>query len=155
MDFLAVISSEEDVVSKLIEIGFENCNSVEAVKLVGPSLDDAVEYILNGCRRNSHRTTCNSTSFVNIVKSVGKRAMSTTCVSGQKRQSSIVEHFQFISRNRRSATAVVEQSKPPISDDSYCIKTATSEAFPVGFSDVMGIGPDWEHKVNSIGKAFW
>ncbi|XP_062084800.1 ATP-dependent DNA helicase Q-like SIM isoform X2 [Humulus lupulus] len=144
------ISSEEDVVSKLIEMGFENSNAVEAVKLVGPSLDDAVEYILNGCRRNSHRATSNSTSFENNVKALGKRDMSSTCVSGQKRQSSILEHFQSTSRNKRSATAIVEQSKPPISDDSYCIKTATSEAFPVDCSDEMGIGPDWEHKVNSL-----
>ena len=144
------ISAEEDAASKLIEMGFEKANVVEAVKLVGPSVDDAVEYILNGCRRNSHRTTSNSTSFENNVKALGKRAMSSSCVSDQKRQSSILEHFQSACRNKRSTTAVVEQSKPPISDDSYCIKTATSEAFPVDCLDEMGIGPDWELKVNSL-----
>uniref|UniRef100_A0A803PSS6 ATP-dependent DNA helicase n=1 Tax=Cannabis sativa TaxID=3483 RepID=A0A803PSS6_CANSA len=144
------ISSEEDVVSKLIEMGFENSIAVEAVKLVGPSVDDAVEHILNGCRRNSHRTTSNSTSSENNVKALGKRTMYSSCVSGQKRQSSILEHFQSTSRNKRRETEVVEQSKPPISDDSYCIKTATSEAFLDDCSDEMVIGPGWEHKVNSL-----
>ncbi|KAF4360895.1 hypothetical protein G4B88_016055, partial [Cannabis sativa] len=135
------ISSEEDVVSKLIEMGFENSIAVEAVKLVGPSVDDAVEHILNGCRRNSHRTTSNSTSSENNVKALGKRTMYSSCVS---------EHFQSTSRNKRRETEVVEQSKPPISDDSYCIKTATSEAFLDDCSDEMVIGPGWEHKVNSL-----
>ncbi|PON81702.1 DNA helicase, ATP-dependent [Trema orientale] len=143
--------SSEQVISKLIEMGFENSNVIEAVKVVGPSVDDAVDYILNGCLRNSHRTTSNSTSSANNVKALGRKAPSSSCSSGQKRQSSILEHFQSAGRTKRSATAVVEQSKPPLSDESYCIKSTTiSDAFPVECSDELDIGPDWEHKVNSL-----
>lgn len=141
--------SSEQVISRLIEMGFENSNVIEAVKVVGPSVDDAIEYILNGCRRRSHETTSNSTSSTNNVKALGEKASLSLYSSARKRQSSILEHFQSAGRTKRSATAFVGQSKPPVLDESYCIKT-TSEALPVGCSDEVGIGPDWEHKVNSL-----
>ena len=145
--------SSEKVISKLIEMGFEKANVIEAVKVVGPSVDDAVEYILNGCCRNSHRTRSNSTSSANNVKKdLGRKASSSSCPLHQKRQSSTVEHFQSAGRTKRSAIMVVEQSKPPPSDESHCIKTTTSEEFPVDCSDELDIGPDWEDKVNNLLK---
>lgn len=43
------------MVAKLIDMGFEFAKATEAIEVVGPSLDDAVEFILNGsCKSNNN-----------------------------------------------------------------------------------------------------
>lgn len=132
--------SSKQVIAKLTEMGFENSNAVEAVKVVGPSVDDAVEYMLNGCRRNSHTATSSSisTNPAKIMKS-----------SDQKRQSTILEHFQSINKANRVVTGVVEQRKEPYSGDDYCVKRS-SGSIPVYCLDELDIGADWEQKVNCL-----
>lgn len=130
--------SSKEVIVKLTEMGFENSNVLEAVKVVGPSVDDAIEYMLKGCGRDSHKETSSSTKPGIFVKSLG-----------QKRQSSILEHFKSINRTNRVVTGVVEQRKEPHSGESYCVETSP-DTFPVHCSDRVEIGPDWEQKVHSL-----
>lgn len=130
--------SSKEVIAKLTEMGFENSNVLEAVKVVGPSVDDAVEYMLKGCGRDSHKETSSSTKPGIFVKSLD-----------QKRQSSILEHFKSINRTNRVVTGVVEQRKEPHSGESYCVETSPDK-FPVHCSDRVEIGPDWEQKVHSL-----
>lgn len=130
--------SSKEVIAKLTEMGFENSNVLEAVKVVGPSVDDAVEYMLKGCGRDSHMETSSSTKPGIFVKSLG-----------QKRQSSILEHFKSINRTNRVVTGVVEQKKEPHSGESYCVETSP-DTFPVHCSDREEIRPDWEQKVHSL-----
>lgn len=130
--------SSKEVIAKLTEMGFENSNVLEAVKVVGPSVDDAVEYMLKGCGRDSHKETSSSTKPGIFVKSLD-----------QKRQSSILEHFKSINRTNRVVTGVVEQRKEPHSGESYCVETSP-DTFPVHCSDRVEIGPDWEQKVHSL-----
>ncbi|XP_024029103.1 ATP-dependent DNA helicase Q-like SIM isoform X2 [Morus notabilis] len=132
--------SSKQVIAKLTEMGFENSNAVEAVKVVGPSVDDAVESMLNGCRRNNHTATSSSisTNPAKIIKS-----------SDQKRQSTILEHFQSINKANRVVTGVVEQRKEPYLGDNYCVERS-SHLIPVDCSDELDIGADWEQKVNCL-----
>lgn len=68
---------------------------------------------------------------------------------GQKRQSSILEHFRPVSMAKRAKTQVVEERKESISGKSHCVEPL-SDSFPVSCSNELPIGPDWEQKVNSL-----
>ncbi|XP_031269531.1 ATP-dependent DNA helicase Q-like SIM [Pistacia vera] len=91
----------DQVIAKLIEMGFENSAVVEAVEAVGPLFDEAIEYVLNGSNRNCNgvsNTSSSSHCFKNNGngKTQGKRGLG---------QSSILDHFQ--SRQKRSQSDVV------------------------------------------------
>ncbi|KAL5566038.1 hypothetical protein UlMin_029202 [Ulmus minor] len=159
-------NTSDQVIEKLIEMGFESSSVMEAVKAVGPLVDDAVAYMLNGSRRCSQRATSSSTCSVSgtSVKTLEKRALSSYSACN-KRQSSILDHFQPKNGVKRGigvvnnatvsglgeAPALVEQCKQPPSDATYSIKTS-SESFPVHCPRELEIGSDWEQKTRALLK---
>lgn len=157
--------SSDQVIAKLIEMGFVNSTVIEAVQAVGPSFDDAVEYILSRCNRNSDRVTRSSKFPSSNVKVLGKRALPSSSPLGQMRQSSILEHFQSPGRPKRSRTDVVanassvsrcevfptnvEKCKQPLPcESSY--KGNLLEPLKVYCPQELDVGSDWEQKVNSL-----
>lgn len=79
--------NSDQVTAELIGMGFEFDDVKEAIKAVGPSLDGAVEFILNGCCRKSINVSGSSTSSLGGSTSSKKSA-------GKMRQLSIIEHLQ-------------------------------------------------------------
>lgn len=143
--------SSDQVIAKLLEMGFESSNAIEAVKEVGPSFDDALEYILNGGCRNNQRASSSSRCSTSKVKAPGKRALPSSNPLGQIRQSSILDHFQSSSRPKRSRTDVVSDAPVSWSEKVHGpvdqFMEVLSELPPV---DCLDIGSDWQKKANSL-----
>ncbi|GLT72437.1 hypothetical protein SLA2020_443720 [Shorea laevis] len=155
--------SSNQVIERLIEMGFEHSAVTEAVKAKGPSFDDALEHVLNGSRRNGGGTSSSSTCSISNGKAVRKKALSSLHPSSQTRQSSILNHFQFTARPKRSRVDVlsdvlvsgsnvlpsyVEEHKD-LSGVGGNLKFEV-EPFIVDCSRELEIGSDWEKKVTSL-----
>ncbi|XP_021283335.1 ATP-dependent DNA helicase Q-like SIM [Herrania umbratica] len=152
----------DEVVQELIEMGFESSDAIEAVKAVGPSVNDAVEYVLNGCHRNSHIASTGSQCSSRNGRS--KRGMSSLQSKGLMRQSSIWDHFQSTSKPKRSkgydapdgivsrsqvSHSPVEEQKGSFPFVNNQLETVP-EPFSVCCSEEPDIGSNWEPKVNSL-----
>ncbi|CAL5378784.1 unnamed protein product [Camellia sinensis] len=96
--------SSNQVVAELIGMGFEFSDVSEAIKAVSPSLEDAIEFILNGSCRNSTVASASSKCSTSNGKALGKRALSASHSSDRMRQSTIMEHLQSTGRPKRSKT---------------------------------------------------
>lgn len=156
--------SADEVIAKLLEMGFENSTVKKAVKEVGPSFDDALDYILNGCcstNRRATRASSTSSSSMRNVKAPGKRPVPASFPSAQIRQSSILEHFQSNSRPKRSKTdgvpdvsvsgseivrGPIEQCLKPLSGVN-CSVEVLSDTSPL---DCLENQSDWQKKANSL-----
>lgn len=156
--------SADEVIAKLLEMGFENSTVKKAVKEVGPSFDDALDYILNGCcstNRRATRASSTSSSSMRNVKAPGKRSLPTSFPPAQIRQSSILEHFQSNSRHKRSKTdgvpdvsvsgseivrGPIEQCLKPLSG-MKCTVEVLSDSSPL---DCLADQSDWQKKANSL-----
>ncbi|XP_039113944.1 ATP-dependent DNA helicase Q-like SIM isoform X2 [Dioscorea cayenensis subsp. rotundata] len=82
--------SVDHVIGKLIEMGFEFDKAVKATEAVGPCLDDALEFILNGsCDRASAPDCCSTAP----PRTLGRRRL---------KQSNITNHVFPSSRKKRN-----------------------------------------------------
>ncbi|XP_058002817.1 ATP-dependent DNA helicase Q-like SIM isoform X2 [Hevea brasiliensis] len=156
--------SSEEVIAKLIEMGFENSSAVQAVKKVGPLFNDAVEYILNGSCGDCGGAPSNSEYSTSNRKALGKRTLSSAAL-GQMRQSSILNHFQYTgtpkrSRNNNVPDISISSSEilaRPIDDvkasitrvDCGNLKTVP-EDLQVCFREEADTGLDWEQRANNL-----
>ncbi|KAK8712518.1 hypothetical protein V6N13_147757 [Hibiscus sabdariffa] len=156
--------SSDQVVGKLIEMGFENSDAVEAVKAVGPSVDAAVEYVLNCCGRDTLSSSTNSQPSSRDLKSLGKRVMTSSQCKGQMRQSRIWDHFQSTSKPKRSRGndlsdgvvsrsqvlhgSIEEHKEPSLLINSQLENVA--EPFQVSCTEELDVGSNWESKVISL-----
>ncbi|GMI65368.1 RECQ helicase SIM [Hibiscus trionum] len=158
--------SSDQVIEKLIEMGFENSDAVEAVKAVGPSVDAAVEYVLNGCGRDTLSSSTSSQPSSRDLKSLGKRVLSSSQCKGQTRQSRIWDHFQSTSKPKRrrgddvsdgvvSRSQVlhgpVEEHKGPFLLMNDQLENA-AEPFQVSCAEELDVGSNWEPKASSLLK---
>lgn len=124
-------SSSDQVIVKLTEMGFDHSVALEAVTAVGSSVDNAIEFILNGLSRNSSAaSSCSSTYSISKANTLGKRALSSTRPLGQMRQSRITDILQPTGRPKRSKT-----ENP-------------SDVLVVSGS--VEIGSDWKERVNTL-----
>ncbi|KAA8545153.1 hypothetical protein F0562_019958 [Nyssa sinensis] len=98
--------SSDQVIAELIGMGFEFSDVTEAIKAVGPSLEDAVDFILNGSHRNNKCASGSSKCSTNNEKALGKRVLSSSGFSGRMRQSTIMDHLKSADRPKRSRTNV-------------------------------------------------
>lgn len=158
----------DEVIAKLIEMGFENSDITEAVETVGPSFNDAIEYILNGSVRNSKgkSSSCSSKCATKNGKILGKRTLLSASSLGQMRQSSLLDHFQSGNRQKRGkrnvvddvsvSGSVVSPSVVEEQNESYpgmdCNLKTESDSLAVSCPKEVHIGSDWEVKVNSLLK---
>ncbi|KAL7235219.1 hypothetical protein ACSBR1_018663 [Camellia fascicularis] len=158
--------SSDQVVAELIGMGFEFSDVTEAIKAVGPSLEDAVEFILNGSCRNSTVASASSKCSTSNGKALGKRALSASHSSDRMRQSTIMEHLQSTGRPKRSKTNTesnvsvsgsqvlpkpVKGSNEPFQARKCNLKTTPEKSIlPFRCQEELDIGPDWEQKVNNL-----
>ncbi|XP_022893611.1 ATP-dependent DNA helicase Q-like SIM isoform X2 [Olea europaea var. sylvestris] len=162
----------DHVIAELVGMGFDFSDITEAVKSVGASLDDAVEFILNGSRRTNSSASSSSACLNVSNKVLGKRTTSSTESFGKMRQQSITEHLMSASRAKRSKVTIEshasasksnimpryveepEVSLPLTMDPSLNISPAMT-ILPSYCKDKEELRSYWEHKVNSLlGKHF-
>lgn len=154
----------DQVIKKLIEMGFENSDATEAVNAVGPSVDDAVEYVLNGCCRNTLGASTGSQCSSRDEESVSKRAMPLSQSKGKMKQSRIWDHFQSTSKPKRSRgndvpdafvsksqglPSPVKEHKGPFPSINNQLETVV-QPLQACCSEELDIGSNWEPKVNSV-----
>lgn len=153
--------ASDQVIAELVEMGFDIIDITEAIKAVGPSLDRAVEFILNGSHRND-RIASSSLTGLTDNKVMGKRAASSLQPSAKLRQRNITEHLQLASGPKRnksidsfnssvSNTSFLRHVKKPastvITDLHICQETGMMPSY---CKDEEMIGFDWEKKVNNL-----
>ncbi|XVF57497.1 hypothetical protein PTKIN_Ptkin06aG0210000 [Pterospermum kingtungense] len=165
MDGNDVLLSDQ-VIKRLIEMGFENSDAIEAVNAVGPSVDDAVGYVLNGRRKNTLGASTGSQCASRDRESAGKGkgAMSLSQSTGKMKQSRIWDHFQSTSKPKRSRgndvpdafvptcqvlPSPVKEHKGPFPIKNNQLETVV-EPLENCCSEELDIGSNWEQKVNSI-----
>ncbi|XP_065854428.1 ATP-dependent DNA helicase Q-like SIM [Euphorbia lathyris] len=155
-------SSSNEAVVKLIEMGFEEASAVQAVKKVGSSLNDAVEYILNAPSEDYSGGPKTYTS--SNKRALGKRNSRST-LSSHSRQSSILDHFQSTERPKRSKTSRVpdisipgsdflshpaDQVKLPLGSVDCGNLNTVPEVLTIGSREEVDIGLDWEQRANNL-----
>ncbi|XP_059648491.1 ATP-dependent DNA helicase Q-like SIM [Cornus florida] len=155
--------SSDEVIAELIGMGFEFSDVTEAIEAVGPKLNDAVEFILNGSHRKSKHASSSFKCSTSNKKALGRKTMSSP---GSLRQLSIMEHLKPAARPKRSRTSVkpdVLVSGSEVSPkfvegpnetlpvlDSNRKPTAQMPMLPSYWNKELDIGPDWEQKVNGL-----
>ncbi|XP_073106330.1 ATP-dependent DNA helicase Q-like SIM isoform X3 [Elaeis guineensis] len=97
----------DHIIAELLDMGFEFAKAIEAIEAVGPCLDDAVEFILNGScdskMAKNGQVSSNFTSFTGQRHSLGKGVMSSH-TSNRMKQSSITDHIPSFGRTKRSVS---------------------------------------------------
>lgn len=164
MDGSSVASDQ--VIAELIGMGFEFPQITEAIEAVGPSLDAAIEFILDDSHRNVRGASSSSNCLANSTRALGKRAVSSSNPSGRMRQSRLVEHLQSAGGPKRSkptpeSDALVSGSEflaRPVerpNDSSSLVDSnpkSTSAMCTIGSycKQEEDIGPDWEQRVKTL-----
>lgn len=162
----------DHVTAELVGMGFEFSDITEAVKAVGASLDDAVEFILNSSQRTNSSASSSSACLNVSNKVLGKRTPSSTESFGKMRQQSITEHLMSASMAKRSKVTIESHASAPKSsifprhveepevslpltrDPRLNISPETT-TLPSYCKDEEEIRPYWEQKVNNLlGKQF-
>ncbi|XP_021898982.1 ATP-dependent DNA helicase Q-like SIM [Carica papaya] len=157
------ILSSQQVIDKLVKMGFNDSDVMEAVRAVGPSCDDAVEYILNGCGRKIQVEPSSSNCSTRGKKILGKRVLSSSCSLGQMRQSSILDHYHSALRPKKSRADVIPVVSVSQAEDPHlprelkepfpgidCDSKVVPELLPSGCPQEVDTGSDWEQKVNRL-----
>ncbi|XP_039170205.1 ATP-dependent DNA helicase Q-like SIM [Eucalyptus grandis] len=150
------------VIAKLVEMGFKYSLAVEAVKMVGASINDAADYILNGPWSTNLGASTSSNCSKVCVKASGKRASSLSQPSEKMQQSNILDHFGTKMQTKRSKFNVakdaldagskvspVMEGNGNVHPDMHRDTKITSEIIAVDFPEVC-LGADWEQQVSSL-----
>ncbi|KAK4402180.1 ATP-dependent DNA helicase Q-like SIM [Sesamum angolense] len=161
--------TSDQIITELVDMGFDISDITEAVKAVGPSLDNAIDFILNDSHRNNADASTNVVCLTNN-KVLGKRATSSLRPSGKLRQSNITEHLKLASGPKRSKTIglcgasasttnylIGHVKGPEVTSATDTSSDLCAEAFmvPSSCKDERIIGIYWENKViNIIRKHF-
>ncbi|KAF9681568.1 hypothetical protein SADUNF_Sadunf05G0015200 [Salix dunnii] len=156
----------DGIVEKLIEMGFESCAAEQAVKEVGPSLDKALDYILNGSSSRNCEGSGGMSSGSKCFTSSrsGKRMLSGSACSGQKRQSSILEHFRLPRKrgmlSSNMSDILVSGSKVLPHSVNGCEESCDSvdcgkaedvvDGLPVRCKEKVVFGLDWEERAKRV-----
>ncbi|KAI3969223.1 hypothetical protein MKX01_004443 [Papaver californicum] len=166
--------SSDRVIAELIEMGFELSQVIEAVESVGPTLDKAVDFIINPSSSSHHHKKPSNDSTGSLGDSkpscalssrrvLGKRAV--TLSSGRIKQSSIMDHFQppRLKRSRIEGEVGTSVSESELLSKSKEVKTVCcsytgsnlvctmdSTVFVAENLQEEGIGADWEMKASNV-----
>lgn len=155
------------VIAQLIEMGFEFSAVMEAIEAVGPSLENAVGFILNGAHRTSRGASSSSKCSTSTGKAPGKKALTSSHSLGQRRQPQITELLRPVGRSEPITSHSVchmvshygsetlpdhmEEQIFPFSGEGCDMKDASElSALPVCYKKELDNGKDWEKRVNSL-----
>ena len=158
----------DQVISEMLEMGFEYSNIVEAIKVVGPSIPSAVEHILSGGSGGGvrARTSCQSSTSTTHTskfhahngKALKKKASPSTRQTRQVWQSRILDHFQTNGKVTEcksndvaviDPTGVVDEHKEPISEMGVDPSVMAGPNLADSLED-LDVASDWEKRVGSL-----
>lgn len=130
--------SSEQVISELVEMGFEHSKILEAIKVVGLSIPSIVEYIFN-------TNTSTSKSNDRDGNALKKRTFSSSFQVPKPR--TINHYFQSTDRaNGKKKNAIVV-----IDDDNDDDVEEYKEALPqMGMNIDRGVASDWEQRASIL-----
>ncbi|KAK2632730.1 hypothetical protein EUGRSUZ_L01167 [Eucalyptus grandis] len=144
-------------------MGFEYSSAVEAVKVVGASINEAADYILNGPSRTNMGASTSSDCSKVCVKALGKRALSLSQPSERMQQSKIPDHFGTKMQTKRSKFNVAkdalnaESKVSPVMEgngnvhpDMHRDTKITSEIIAVDCPEELRVGADLEQQVSRL-----
>lgn len=156
--------TSDQIIAELVDMGFDILDIAEALKAVGPSLDNAIEFILNDSHRNNRGASTSSICITNN-KILGKRATSSLQSSAKLRQQNITEHLKLASGTKRSKTrdlcnasvsntnfltGHVEEPEDSSIMDTGSYLCPETPMVPSYCKDEEIIGFDCEQKVNNL-----
>ncbi|GAA0168883.1 DNA helicase [Lithospermum erythrorhizon] len=138
----------DQVVAYLTGMGFELLTVSEAVKAVGPSIEDALEFILtnSGGGGNSPSTSMPKDGSSRITRKMGNKM----------RQSRITEHLNLGTKSKTRTTSshsVTPELKENVRQKCHVINSDIASQAPepvIMFPCKDMIGEDWEEKVKRI-----
>jgi len=144
--------SSEQVISEMVEMGFEHSQIFEAIKAVGPSIPSVVEHIFNTSNSSSSNrepsTTHVTKSSSNNGKALKKRAFSSSLQVPKSR--TISHYFQ-------SSSKVNEKNKNVVVVDDDLEEHKENESLPPkefghdsGEAHDLDITSDWEQKASIL-----
>nr|GMD07873.1 ATP-dependent DNA helicase Q-like SIM isoform X1 [Ipomoea batatas] len=155
--------ASDQVIAELVGMGFEFSDITNAVKAVGPSVSNAIEYILDGSHRNKGTST-SSTCVDPNTNSRQKRASNALHAFDRMRQSNIKESLKSackpIKRKYNDEPVSLCESEAlqrtlesptellPVMDSDMCNAHETS--VPSNCKDEEVFGQDWEKKVKTL-----
>lgn len=145
------------VVEELVGMGFQHSQAEEAVKKVGPSLNDAANYILTG-----HHWDFQGASTTRGCCTDGSNSSRGT--SSINRQSSILDHFPLhrqpeVSVHNIADNSLHSRSKPSSSAMERCVELGNDGCYELNVSNgTVQVNPsqkldleaDLERKLNSL-----
>lgn len=150
--------TSDQIIANLVDMGFDISRITEAIEVVGPSLDNAIEFILNDSHRNNKVASTSSSSLVKN-KVLGKRATTSLQSSSKLRQLNITEHLKLapgLKRNKTRGFGYVSVStsnflnrhvEEPEARSNLCPETSMT---PSNSKEKDTIGCGWENKVNNL-----
>lgn len=139
--------ASDQVIAELIGMGFQISEATEAIKEVGPSLNNAIDFILNACSSRNEDGTSNGCS----KKVTRKRDLSVTGKKsvGRMRQLSIMDHLQSagkVNKTCHESDTSASRAKVLPFQDPIGIVTGIG----LSYSKEEDVGPDWEVKANAL-----
>lgn len=142
-------ASSDHVISEMLLIGFERPQILEAIEEVGPSIERAVEYIVDGGSRKKDSTPISGPNCsASNPRASGKRVGT--------RQSSILNFLKPSSTPKRIKTRdtyvpkLVEEENVSLCNDDRFKPVVRSSELHACNQQVQEIGPDWENKVKDL-----
>lgn len=131
--------SSEQVISEMVEMGFEHSQILEAIKVVGPSIPSVVEHIFNTSNSSSsnREPTITHVTLPSNGKALKKRAFSSSIQVPKSR--TINHYFQSSSKvNGKNKNVVVL-------DDDDVEEHEEKESLPrMGFDHDSGVANDFD-----------
>lgn len=134
--------SSEQVISEMVEMGFEHSQILEAIKVVGPSIPSVVEHIFNTSNSSSsnREPTITHVTLPSNGKALKKRAFSSSIQVPKSR--TINHYFQSSSKvNGKNKNVVVVDDD----DDDDVEEHEEKESLPrMGFDHDSGVANDFD-----------
>ena len=168
----ANVGSLNSIVAKLTDMGFETSQVLEAIEVVGSSLNDIVDHLLNKYSASSKSDSTHSSSSTMLKNAKLSRKRSHSSI-GNMRQSSILELLQPMGKSKKrqavdlpeetTSTAELQRhlehkeiDKPHNQENSVLNHTFESSETLYSLHSVqkakvdVELGQDWETKANSL-----
>lgn len=149
--------NSDQAFAELVDMGFDVLDITEAIKAVGPSLDNAVEFILSSSHRNDASASTSSICATD-KKVTRKRAAASFQPSAKLRQPNIMEHLKLASVPKKSKTGGLFNAS--VSDTNFLahvdepgVTTSLHQEIgmaPSSCNSEEMIGFDWEKKANDL-----
>ncbi|XP_023732187.1 ATP-dependent DNA helicase Q-like SIM [Lactuca sativa] len=142
--------ASDQVIAELMGMGFQISEATKAIKEVGPSLNNAIDFILNAGSRNQEGTSNDSSKKVTRKKDLSAPGKQS---GGRMRQLSIMDHLQSAGKpkvNKTSLESETSFSRTKVLSFHGEGCEAIQQPIYSSYSKAEQVGEDWELKANAL-----